>query len=95
MKVSIQKLPESKIQLEIELPTEEFNKFIGKATQDLGKDLEIGGFRKGKVPKEIVEKEIGLAKILEEAVQLVIKEKYPQVVLENKIEAFLNQKSRF
>jgi trigger factor len=86
MKVSIQKLPESKIQLEIELPTEEFNKFIEKATQDLGKDLEIEGFRKGKVPKEIVEKEIGLAKILEEAVQLAIKENYPQAILENKIE---------
>ncbi len=53
MKSTIKKLPKSQIELEIEVPAEEFKHFIEKVTLNLGKDLEIKGFRKGKVPEEI------------------------------------------
>lgn len=87
MRTSVKKLPKSQIELEIEVPSEEFNSFIEKAILDLGKDLEIEGFRKGHVPKEIIEREIGQGKILTEAGQLCIKENYLKATLENKIEA--------
>lgn len=86
MKTTIRKLPESKIELKIEVPKEEFNGFIEKAILDLSKDFQIEGFRRGKVPKEIIKKEIGQERILAEASQLAIKKNYPQAVLENKIE---------
>jgi trigger factor len=86
MKVKIQKLSKSQIELKIEVPKEEFNNFIEKTILNLGRDFQVEGFRKGKVPKEIVEREIGQEKILAEASQLAIKKKYLQAVLENKIE---------
>ena len=87
MKFSIKKLPKSKIQLEIEIPTQEFDKFLEKTTFELGKDLEIPGFRKGKIPPKVIEEKIGKERILFEAAERAIKENYLKVILDNKIEA--------
>lgn len=87
MEVLVNRLPKSKAELEIKIPAAEFDKFREKAVFNLGKDLEVSGFRKGKAPKEIIEKEIGQKKILDEAAEIAIKESYPKAVLENKVEA--------
>ena len=68
MKVSIEKLPQAQIELDFEIPTEELDKFIEKATLELSQDISVQGFRKGKAPKEIAEKEIGQERILALAV---------------------------
>jgi len=86
MKAKIKKLPKSEIEVEIEISPEEFDKFIEKATFELGKNLEVEGFRKEKIPKEIIEKEIGQERILKEAAEKAIKESYTKVIAENKIE---------
>jgi len=92
MKSRIKKLPNSEVELEIEVSAEELNRFIEKARFNLGKNLEVKGFRKGKVPKEFIEKEIGKEKILIEAANLTVEENYKKAVLENKIEAIFHPK---
>jgi len=87
MQISIQKLPGPKLEIKIEVSAGEFNGFYQKAIFNLGKDLEMPGFRKGKVPKEIIEKAASQEKILKEAVGLAVKESYLKAILENKIEA--------
>lgn len=86
MRTQIKKLSKSQIEIEIELLPEEFAGIIEETTFNLGKDLEIEGFRKGKASKEIIEREIGQGKILKEAAERAIKESYVRAVLENKIE---------
>ncbi|MBZ9571724.1 trigger factor [Patescibacteria group bacterium] len=86
MKASIKKLPKSQVEIKISISTEEFKNFTEKATLNLGKELEIEGFRKGKAPKEVIVKKIGQEKILKETIDLAIKENYLKVILENKIE---------
>ena len=86
MKVSIQKLPKSKVELTIEIEAVQFNKFYEKAILSLGKDFEIEGFRKGKAPKEILEKNINSSEILNIAAQEAVEENYKKVIFENKIE---------
>ena len=85
MESTIKKLPNSEIELKIEVSAKELNHFIDQATLNLGKDLEIKGFRKGKASKEIVEEKLGKEKILIEAADLAVKENYQKAVLENKI----------
>jgi trigger factor len=88
MKTTIQKLPKSKIEILFEIPwKEEFEEYFKKAALILGKDITVKGFRPGKVPQEIVEKEIGAEKILQKAANLAVEEKYSQVLREKKIEA--------
>lgn len=86
MRTEIRKLEKSEIEIEFEIPAQEFEDFIEKATFDLGKNLKIKGFRKGKLPKAIIEKEIGREKILKEAAERAIRENYLKVILENNLE---------
>lgn len=86
MKTTIQNLPNSQVELKIEMPFNELRSFIDKATIDLGKDLEVEGFRKGKAPKETIEKNIGQDKILQAAAQACIQENYLKAIKEQKLE---------
>ena len=92
MKSTIKKFPKSEVELEIKVSAEEFGRFIEQATLNLGGDLEIKGFRKGKAPKNIIEERIGMEKILIEAGDLAVNETYKKAVLENKIEAIFQPK---
>lgn len=86
MKASLQKLSKSKIELKIEVPSEEFKNFYRKAVSILGDDLQVEGFRKGKAPSEVLEKTIGTKKILNKAAQLAVKKNYLQAVQEKGLE---------
>jgi len=77
----------TRVEIHFEIPAEEFNNYFEKAVSNLSKDLKMDGFRPGKVPVEIIEKELGPGKILEEAANLAAREKYVEVILEEKIEA--------
>ena len=90
MEFTIKKLPKSQLELEIKILAPEFQSFIDKAIFQLGQNLEIEGFRKGKAPKEIIEKNFGQDKILKEATQLAIRKNYLKVVSEKKITAMTN-----
>jgi len=86
MKTAIEKLPKSQIEIKIEISPEEFQESIEEALSELSKNLEMEGFRKGKIPKKIAEEKIGQEKILKEAAERAIKKNYIRVILENKIE---------
>lgn len=93
MDFSIEKLPKSQLEIKIQISAPEFQGFIDKAIFQLGQNLKVKGFRKGKVPKEIIEKEIGQDKILKEAAQLAVRENYLRVISKNKITAVANPKT--
>ena len=86
MKVEVKRLPKSEIELKITIPVQDFDKSRERAILDLGKELEVKGFRKGKIPKEVVEKTLGEEKILRTAAEASIKENYIKAITENKIE---------
>jgi len=86
MKTEIKKLPKSEIEILFEIPWEEFSPYVEKSYSILGKDVAIKGFRKGNVPNDILEKEIGQGKILEQAADLIVKDKYPQAIYREKLE---------
>jgi len=86
MKVDFKKLPKSEMEISFEIPWEEFKPYVDKAYSILGKDVATDGFRKGNVPQDILEKEIGIGKILEQAADLAAKDKYPQAIYREEIE---------
>jgi trigger factor len=86
METSVKKLANSRVEIFFKIPREEFEKFRGKAILKFGQELKIEGFRLGKAPKEVIEKEIGEVRILEEAVRELLEENYPKLVSENKID---------
>ena len=85
-KATINKLPKSKIETLVEIPVEEFDKFMEAALSEFVKELDVEGFRKGMAPKELVARKAGDARILERASKIAIEDSYPKVITENKLE---------
>jgi FKBP-type peptidyl-prolyl cis-trans isomerase (trigger factor) len=84
--VKIKKLPKSEIEMEVSLPADFLVSARKKAIEMFSASLEIPGFRKGHVPENIVVEKIGENKILEEAADILLKEHFPKIIEENKLD---------
>lgn len=87
MKTDIKKLPKSKMEITVEVSYEDLRPYVEQSLNEFAKATEIKGFRPGKAPKQIVEREVGAMKIYQEGAILAIKKLYPQIISDNKIEA--------
>ncbi len=85
MQINIKNLPKSEIEAEITLTFDEFEPYIKKAVLELSKSVEIQGFRPGKAPYEIIEKQVGSPKIYDEAAHLAIEKTWAKVVQEKNL----------
>src|SRR3954452_25302328 len=69
VKTTITELPESRVRVEAEVPAEEVERSIQRAARELGRDLRMPGFRKGKVPPPVVIQRLGRESIADEAIR--------------------------
>lgn len=87
MKVTQEKLPASQIGLEIEIPPEMSKKAYEQVIQDLARTANIPGFRKGKVPRQILMQRFGAARLKAAALEDVIRDGVQQAVKQENINA--------
>jgi trigger factor len=85
MKVTSQSLEDRQIELNVEMETDELDKYMTKAYQKLVGRVRVPGFRKGKVPRAILEKHIGKDAFLQEAIEDFVPEAYKKAVEEQNI----------
>lgn len=86
VKTEIKKLKQANIEIDCQMEWQEFFPYYEKTLSEVANKAEIKGFRAGKAPKDLVEKEIGKHKILQEAVEDAIKETYFEAIRKNKLE---------
>lgn len=67
LKVTRNELPEREIELTVELIDDDLDPFMDRAYQKVGQQAKIDGFRKGKVPKSILNSYFGVEYIKNEA----------------------------
>lgn len=67
MKLSVERLPESLVRLDITADDDEFNKAMDRAFRKVSRQISVPGFRKGKAPQPIIERYYGRGIFLEEA----------------------------
>ncbi|EKE25528.1 MAG: hypothetical protein ACD_5C00128G0001 [uncultured bacterium] len=89
----IKKLPNSQAEITVTVAWKEWEKFIEQAAVDFSKEIKIQGFRAGKAPRDMVEKKVGTAALLDAAAQKAVQGTYPKVVVEKKIEAIGSPKA--
>jgi len=90
MKIEQKSLSGSQIELNIEVLSSEYDKYLDRASQRLSQSIspsEIKGFRPGKVPRRIMEQKLGQFKILSEAAEDIVKATYVKAILDKKIDA--------
>ena len=87
MKITINTLEKSQIEILGEMEYTEFVAYEDKAIQKIVDRLEIDGFRKGKAPAEVVKKHVTDMMILEEMAEMALYDAYPKIIVDNKIDA--------
>lgn len=87
MKTTVKKLPKSEIEIEGEISSDIFESYFSKAIKKIGENAELDGFRKGKVPENILLSKIPEIQILEEMAEMALGDAYPKILEEEKIDA--------
>src|SRR5437763_1509253 len=69
VKTSVTELPESRVRVDAEVSAEEVERRLQQAARQLGRQMRIPGFRKGKVPPPVVIRRLGRETVLDEALR--------------------------
>lgn len=80
-------LPDSEVELVGEIPFESIAPLETKALEHFQAEIELPGFRKGHVPLDMVKKRVGEIAVLEEAVELFMRDFYVTLVDSRSIDA--------
>jgi len=80
VRATVTELPESRVRVEAEVASAEVERSLDRAARQLGRDLRIPGFRKGKVPTPVVIQRIGRDAVLDEAVRGFLPQWYVDAV---------------
>jgi trigger factor len=83
VQVSVEKLPTSEAVLEIEVAWDEIEKASEKVYREVVKKVNIRGFRRGKAPRALLERELGKEYIYQEALRELVPEAYRKAVQEH------------
>jgi trigger factor len=69
MAVQVEELPDNKVRLQVDVPRADMHHAVEHATADLAESVKIPGFRKGKVPPQVLRNRIGRERLMTEAVE--------------------------
>jgi trigger factor len=73
-------LPDSRVRVEVEVPTETLERELKTAASQLGREMRVPGFRSGKVPPEVVLRQVGREAVLDEAVRRALAGWYEEAI---------------
>ncbi len=85
--ISIEETKEGEVEISAELPKEVMDEYFKKVLKDAGENTEIKGFRKGKVPEDVVREHLGDGELMKKAGEMALSDEYPSILAENKIQA--------
>ena len=88
MKRVVNKLEKSKVEVVCDLETAAWKEAQQKAFAKLAANLEIKGFRKGKVPTDIAKKHIDSGSVFNEAINSSLQPAFEEVLREEKLQPF-------
>ena len=69
VKTNVTELPDSRVRVNAEVAPEEVERSLERAARELGRQMRIPGFRKGKVPAPVVIRRLGREAVLDEALR--------------------------
>jgi trigger factor len=85
MKADLEKLSETSVKLSINVPFAELKPSLERAYANVAKQINIPGFRKGKVPSRVIDQRVGRGYVLEEALNDAIPAAYDEAVRTNNL----------
>jgi len=80
VKTTVTELPDSRVRLQVQVPSSEIEGRLEHKANQLGRELKLPGFRRGKVPAPLVIQRIGREAVLEEAVRDTLSRWYSDAI---------------
>ncbi len=87
MKSAVETLNPTRVRLTVEVPFEELKPSLDAAYKKIASQVNVPGFRKGKVPARIIDQRFGRAVVLEEAINATLPRLYTKAVVDNNVRA--------
>jgi trigger factor len=87
VKTTVEKLSPTRVKLNISVTPDELKPSIAHAYEHIASQVNIAGFRKGKVPPQLIDQRVGREEVLNHAVNDGLDKFYRQAVEEEKIRA--------
>ncbi len=80
VKTNVTELPESRVRVQAEVAPEEVERRVQQAARELGRQMRVPGFRKGKVPPPVVIRRLGREAVVDEAVRSALGSWYADAI---------------
>jgi trigger factor len=85
VKSAVETVNPTRVRLTVEVPFDELRPNLDAAYKKIASQVNIPGFRRGKVPPRIIDQRFGRAVVLEEAVNEALPRLYTQAVVDNNV----------
>ena len=86
MKSAVDTLSPTRVKMTIEVPYAELEPSVSAAYKTIGNQIQVPGFRQGKVPARIIDQRVGRGAVLQEAVNEALPEFYGQALESNDVQ---------
>jgi trigger factor len=85
VKTDVETLSPTRVKMTVQLPFEELQPSFDEAYKAIGKQVNVPGFRKGKVPARVIEQRFGRGAVLEEVINDAVPKAYENALREQEI----------
>ena len=85
MKSTVETLSPTRVRLDVEVPYAELTEHVAAAYKKVATQVNIPGFRKGKVPAAMIDQRVGRGTVLDEAINTALPEFYGKAAREHEV----------
>src|SRR5947208_5398364 len=86
VKSAVETLSPTRAKLTVEVPFEELKPTLDAAYQAIAKQINVPGFRKGKVPPPVIDRQVGRGAVLDQAINEAVPRLYVEALQENELQ---------
>jgi trigger factor len=83
METTVKELPDSRVRVEVDVDPQDVEGRLNETARQLGQDMKLPGFRKGKVPPEMVVQRLGRETVLTQALESSLGDWYERAMVES------------
>jgi len=69
VQTQVEELPQNRVRLTVQVPSQDVHHAVEHAATDLAQNVKVPGFRKGKVPRQVLLQRVGRERLMTEAVE--------------------------
>jgi len=80
VKSAVETMSATRAKLTVEVPFEELKPSLDKAYKTIAQQINVPGFRRGKVPPMVIDRQVGRGTVLQEAINEVVPQKYVEAL---------------